>query len=416
MLKSHKRLKYACYTGCMAMSIVANLPPVLLITFRKIFGVSYSLLGLLIFVNYATQLGIDLVFSLFSHKFNIPKTVKTMPYLTFIGLGIYAVYPLLFPESAYVGLFVGTVIFSAAAGLAEVLISPIVATIPSKDPDREMSKLHSVYAWGVIPVILITTFFIMNFGSEYWYYLVFFFMLLPLVSIFLFAKSDVPPMRSDKKFDGITPFLKDKTVWLFLLAIFLGGAAECTMSQWSSGYLEKALGIPKIYGDVFGVALFALMLGIGRSLYGKYGKKIINVLILSSFGAFVCYFLVAVSPHPLVGLIACGLTGLCTAMLWPGSLVVASDRFGESGVVIYALMAAGGDFGAALGPQIIGSVTDAAISSSVLIKLSTYCLVAGSSIILVISSYVLSFPFMELTKNFFNLKIYLASNFLAKSS
>lgn len=371
MTKKHKILKYACYTASLSMSVVANLPPVLLLTFRKIYGISYSMLGLLIFINYATQLGIDLVFSLFSHKFNIPKTVKTMPYLTFFGLGLYAIYPILFPQSAYIGLFIGTIIFSCAAGLAEVLISPIIATIPSEDPDREMSKLHSVYAWGVIPVILLTTVYILIFGQKAWHFLVLFFMILPLVSIFLFAKSEVPSLKTKGDLSGVISFLKNKTVWLFIFVIFLGGAAECTMAQWSSGYLEKALGIPKIYGDIFGVALFALMLGIGRSLYGKYGKKIINVLILSSFGAFVCYFLVAVSPHPLVGLIACGLTGLCTAMLWPGSLVVATDKFGDSGVVIYALMAAGGDFGAALGPQIIGSVTDAAIGSSVLIKLST---------------------------------------------
>lgn len=370
MTKREKRLKYACYTACLSMSIVANLPPVLLITFRKIYGLSYSILGLLIFINYATQLGIDLVFSLFSNKFNIPKTVKTMPYLTFIGLGIYAVYPLLFPQTAYVGLIFGTIIFSAAAGLAEVLISPIAATIPSSDPDREMSRLHSVYAWGVIPVIIITTFFITNFGSEYWYCLVFFFMLLPLVSIFLFAKSDIPAMESDKEFKGVVGFLKNKSVWLFVFAIFLGGAAECTMSQWSSGYLENALGIPKIYGDVFGVAFFALMLGIGRTLYAKYGKNIMTVLIWGSFGAFVCYLAIVVSPHPVIGIVACGLTGFFTSMLWPGTLVVASDRFNDSGVIIYALMAAGGDFGAALGPQLIGSITDLCIKSSFISDLS----------------------------------------------
>ena len=57
---------------------------------------------------------------------------------------------------------------SAASGLAEVLISPVIAAIPAEDPDREMSKLHSVYAWGVVAVIPLFTLFLLGFGSENW--------------------------------------------------------------------------------------------------------------------------------------------------------------------------------------------------------------------------------------------------------
>ena len=53
---------------------------------------------------------------------------------------------------------------------------------------------------------------------------------------------------------------------------------------------------------------------------------------------------------------------LCTSMLWPGTLIVASDRFPAGGVFVFAVMAAGGDLGAAIGPQLVGIVTDAAIA------------------------------------------------------
>ena len=46
-------------------------------------------------------------------------------------------------------------------------------------------------------------------------------------------------------------------------------------------------------------------------------------------------------------------------MMWPGSLIVVADRFPAGGVFIYAMMAAGGDLGASLGPQLVGVVTDA---------------------------------------------------------
>ncbi|MBQ8338783.1 MAG: MFS transporter, partial [Oscillospiraceae bacterium] len=145
-----KRLKYACYSSNVSMSVAGNLSPVLFLTFKEMYGVSYSLLGLLILVNFVTQLGIDLVFSFFSHRFNISKTVKTMPIITIVGLLIYALWPFVFPNSVYVGLLIGTVVFSVSAGLGEVLISPVIAAIPAKEPEHEMSKLHSIYAWGVV--------------------------------------------------------------------------------------------------------------------------------------------------------------------------------------------------------------------------------------------------------------------------
>ena len=70
------------------------------------------------------------------------------------------------------------------------------------------------------------------------------------------------------------------------------------------------------------------------------------------------------SPVPFIGLCACALTGLFTAMLWPGNLVLATERFPESGVLFYALMAAGGDLGASVAPQLIGIVTDKIIAKA----------------------------------------------------
>ena len=161
-----KRLKYACYSTNMTMSVVGNLSPILFLTFRSLYGISYSLLGLLVLINFCTQLAVDLIFSFFSHKFNIPKTVKTIPLIAILGFLVYAVWPFFAPESVYTGLVIGTVIFSAASGLNEVLISPVFATIPSKDPDREMSKLHSVYAWGVVLVIVVSTLFLFFVGNK----------------------------------------------------------------------------------------------------------------------------------------------------------------------------------------------------------------------------------------------------------
>ncbi len=366
----YKRLKFACYSSNISMSVVGNFSPILFLTFKEMYGISYSLLGLLILVNFVTQLGIDLVFSFFSHKFNIPKTVKTMPIITIAGLLIYALWPFVFPNSVYLGLLIGTVIFSVSAGLGEVLISPVIAAIPAKEPEHEMSKLHSIYAWGVVFVIVLSTLFLLVFGSENWQYLALLFALVPLASAILFAGAKIPEMKTPERVSGALKFLKSKTLWLCVIAIFLGGASELVMAQWSSGYLERAMGIPKVWGDIFGVALFGAMLGTGRTLYSKIGKNIYRVLTLGALGAAVCYVVAAVTDIEALGLFACAFTGLCVSMLWPGSLVVASDRFKSGGVFIFAMMAAGGDLGASVVPQLVGIVTDAAGTSPALLKIA----------------------------------------------
>ena len=170
-------------------------------------------------------------------------------------------------------------------------------------------------------------------------------------------------METPQKVSGVIRFFKRPVLWLCIAAIFLGGAAECTMAQWCSGYIEQALGIKKIWGDIFGTALFGLTLAIGRSLYAKIGKNIGKWLLFGAIGASICYAAAAISSISFIGLIACALTGFFVAMMWPGSLVVAERYIPDGGVFIFAMMASGGDLGASIGPQLVGLVTDFIIAN-----------------------------------------------------
>lgn len=369
-MKKNMHLKAACYSMNITMSIVANLPPILFLTFRSLLGLSYSELGMLVLINFSTQLAVDLIFSFFSDKFNITKTIRLMPWLAFLGVLIYAFAPFILAEKPFLPLLLGTVIFSAAAGLAEVLLSPIIATLPSDNPERDMSKLHSIYAWGVVGVVIAATLLLRVIGNENWVFLMALSSLVPLASAILFAGAEIPVPPLAEKSSGAFSLLKKCGVWLCVVAIFLGGAAEITMSQWASGYLEQGLGIPKALGDVFGAAMFGATLGLGRTLYSKIGKNIMRVLVLGAVGAAACYMLAAVTPYPIIGLFACAFTGFCVSMMWPGSLVVAAERFPSGGVVIYAMMAAGGDLGASVVPQLVGWVTDVAMASNHIIPIA----------------------------------------------
>lgn len=370
-MKKYTRLKYACYTTNISMSVVTNISPLLFLTFRSLYDISYTWLGFLILINFVTQLAVDLIFSFFSHRFNIAKTVVFTPVLTIIGLCVYALWPFFLPKSAYFGIVLGTVLFSAAAGLCEVLISPVIAAIPSENPEREMSKLHAVYAWGVVFVVIVSTLFLLLVGTEHWHWLPITLTLIPLCSFLLYLGTEIPKMETPERVSGVLSQMKNKTLWLCVLMIFFGGASEVAMAQWSSSFLEQALNIPKVWGDILGVALFSAMLGLGRSLYGKYGKNITKVQIFGIVGAASCYLLVAISNQPIVGLLACVFTGLCVSMLWPGSLIVATEHFPQAGVFIFALMAAGGDLGASVAPQLIGIVTDITIKHPAILELAT---------------------------------------------
>ncbi len=371
MDNKYKRVKYACYTANVCMSAVIILPPMLFTTFKDLYNISYTLLGLLVVVNFCTQLIVDLVMSFFSHKFNIEKTVKAIPVIAAIGFAMYALSPLVFKNNIYVGLVISTIVFSASSGLAEVLISPVIAAIPAKDPDKEMSNLHSFYAWGVVFVVLFSTAFLQLFGMQNWQILVLFFTLLPCIAFFLFFGTKLPKMHTQKKTSGALKLFLNKGMLLCLLCIFLGGASENIISQWGSSYIEKSLLLPKFLGDILGVALFATALGIGRSLYASRGKNIYSTIFRGSIGVTVLYALAIFVDVPVLGALFCALTGFFVAMMWPGSLIIASDKFPKGGVALFALMAAGGDLGSSVGPQLVGLVTDIAIKSPTIEAIAT---------------------------------------------
>lgn len=239
MSDKYKRLKVACYSANLSMSIVANLSPLLFLTFRTLYGISYSLLGLLILINFCTQLIVDLAFSFFSHKFNISASVKLTPVLAAAGLLVFAVLPFIFSDDIYVGLVIGTLIFSAAGGFVEVLISPIIAEIPADDPDREMSKLHSVYAWGSVAVVVISTIYIFLVGEDMWQWLAIAFSIVPIISVILFVGADIPKMKTPEKISGALKMLKNRELWLCVLAIFRNAISSCCGSCIPYNYKSK---------------------------------------------------------------------------------------------------------------------------------------------------------------------------------
>ncbi len=354
-----KRTKFACYAAYFTMSSVFSLPPLLFAPLRELYGISYTLLGTLVLTNFCTQLTVDLIFTAFSKYFNVKKVVRIMPLITSAGLLIYAFSPNLFPSNIYIGLIIGTILFSVSAGLSEVLLSPVIAAIPSDNPQKDMSFLHSLYAFGVFTVVVVSTLFLRFFGIQNWMYLTVFWALLPVTAAVLFMLSPMPDMDVSSSDEGIKG-TKRRTLALAICvgSIFFGSCAENAMSNWVSTFMKNALHIDKTVGDIFGVAMFAILLGIARISYAKYGKNIMKVLLGGMIGAAVCYIFVGLTSNVIVAFLACIMTGLFTSMLWPGTLIMMEENLPGLGVAAYALMAASGDLGASVAPQLLGIVVD----------------------------------------------------------
>ena len=85
--------------------------------------------------------------------------------------------------------------------------------------------------------------------------------------------------------------------------------------------------------------------------------------------AAACYLIVGLSSNVIVAFAACILIGFFTSMLWPGALILMEERIPHAGVAAFAMMAAGGDLGASVAPQLMGVIVDGVAASRFAIEL-----------------------------------------------
>ena len=105
--------------------------------------------------------------------------------------------------------------------------------------------------------------------------------------------------------------------------------------------------------------MFAILMGISRAIYGKYGDKI-DLMKFMTFSGILClisYLLISLTSSPVIGLIGCGLCGLSVGILWPGTFSISAARLKAGGTAMFALLALAGDVGCSLGPTTVGIVS-----------------------------------------------------------
>ncbi len=361
MAQNYKKTVIACYLGFVTQAIAANFTPLLFLTFHKNYSIPLGKIALISSVFFVTQLIVDVLCAKFADKIGYRRCVVGSQFMSAVGLIGLAFLPELLPDP-FAGIIISTVIYAVGSGLTEVLVSPIVEACPFEHKEAAMSLLHSFYCWGSVGVILISTLFFAIFGIENWKWLSCAWALIPFINMFNFTSCPIEHPVEDGAGMGIKGLLKVPLFWLAIVLMICAGASEPSMAQWASAFAESALGLSKSVGDIAGPCLFAVTMGISRTIYGKYGDKLdlMKFMIGSGCLCLVCYVTASTASIPMLGLLGCIMCGFSVGIMWPGAISICSAKIPSGGTAMFALLAMAGDMGGALGPWIVGNITQSA--------------------------------------------------------
>jgi len=351
----------ACFTGYVVQAVTNIFISLLFLTFQSQYGIPLEKITLLITVNFVLQLLVDFAAAFFVDKIGYRAAALMAHGFSAAGLALLPILPEIMDP--FTGLLIAVCCYAVGGGLLEVIISPMVEACPNDHKDRTMSLLHAFYCWGCVGVVALSSLYFHFFGVENWKTLALLWALLPLYNGAVFLKAPIAPLLpAGEKAMTFSQLFRQGWFWLFLVLMVCAGASEHTVSQWASAFSEKALGIPKAVGDLLAPALFALMMGLARSFYGKFGGRIsLDKMMLGSTGLCVMAFLlIGLSASAPAGLIGIALSGIGVGILWPGTFSKAAAALPAGGTAMFAILALAGDLGCSAGPTLAGFIASAA--------------------------------------------------------
>ena len=356
--KNYKKTQLACYLGFVTQAICANFAPLLYLTFYHSYGITFDKLALISTVFFFTQLLVDFFCVKVVDKIGYRPCVVAAEVTSGLGLLGLSFVPDL-TSSPFAGILVCVVIYAIGSGLTEVLVSPIIEACPFDNKDSMMSLLHSFYCWGWTAVILGSTLFFSLFGIRNWRILAVIWSIVPIYNIYNFMTCPIESLVEDGEGMSLKQLVTNKMFWLFIVLMICAGSSEIAMAQWASAFAESALHVSKTVGDLMGPCGFAVCMGISRLLYGKFGEKVDLTIFMMASGilCLICYLVAGLANVPLLGLIGCAACGFSVGIMWPGSISISAGILPTGGTAMFALLALAGDLGGAVGPAIIGNVS-----------------------------------------------------------
>ena len=352
----HARLlTQLCYGAMMSLAIGINLLPVFLTTLSATYGGAAGLsqeqlgrLGAIVFCGLVAGI---LVTGPLADRWGAKPFAQLGNALILASLVAMGFAP------GYTSLCVAVFFMGLGAGVLDMVLSPIVSALNTKNRGVALNWLHSFYCVGAAVTVLAGT-LAMRAGFG-WRGSCLLLLPLPAALLIAFAPLRFPALSTKGGRMPLHALLKQRWFLLASFGLFLGGATEVGMAQWLPAYAETSLGFPTWAGGA-ALLLFSLTMALGRMAMGVACKRL-NFFEIMAWGCgltVVLFLLGAFLPLPPLALACCILAGFTGSCLWPTMLAVTADRYPEGGASMFGVLAAMGNAGGIVMPWLVGFVAD----------------------------------------------------------
>ncbi len=352
---TYKHTVAASFIGYLVLSITGVFVPLLFVTFQNDYGISLEKTTLLVTLNFSTQVIFDLIAPKLIKTFGLKRCSIISHLVTAAGLMLLAILPELM-SNKFLGIAFCVFLYAAGVAVAEIIVNIVVESCPSDSTAGALSFLHSGYCWGSVLVVLVSTVFFHFFGTGSWRALAIIWGIIPILNAVFFSK--VPINELDREEIPAKKLIKMKTFWVMLVLVVLAGSSEQAVEQWVSTFAEASLNVSKSTGDLAGILMFSVMMGIARLLFAKFSVKLdLKTAMIASLSlCAVSYLIITLSPTAVLSLIGCALCGFSVGILMPGSYGLSVGSI-KGGSLLFAMMALSSDLGGTVGPSAVGTAS-----------------------------------------------------------
>jgi len=373
-----KRILWLCNGGMICVAYGASIIPVYLTTFAETFGgLDESELGRVSATLFAGALVGIVVSGPLADRFGARLFTVGGAVLCCAGLIVLAA------AKDYSSLLVASGLMGFAAGVLDMILSPIVSALRINDRARALNRLHAYYCFGGVCTIAIAS-AALRFEIG-WQPVCLLLTVLPAALAIGFLITPTPSLvHPEQERQRLRELVRSPRFCAGLIAIALVGATEEGMGQWLPAFAERELGYTKATSAV-ALAFFAIGMGIGRLGGERFIERIGNHRLVIGAAAFcgVMFVTGAASPVDIVALSACSLVGLGCSVLWPTNLGIAADRMPHGGATLFAAMAAAGNAGCVVAPWAEGVIAEhASIRTALLVGASFPLMLAAITLLL----------------------------------
>ena len=359
MKNKYTLTRLACFVGFVVQAIVNNFLPILFVALQDNYDLNYEQLARLIVINFGAQMVIDFLTPKITKHLGYRITAFLSQFVASLGLILMGILPILMTNK-YLAISISAVIYACGSGLMEVIISPIVEMLPTSDKSGNMAFLHSFYCWGQAFTVIVTTLLVFMFGYKGWLNVPLVWAILPFINMFSFLKVPIVEPNKNEKNQSLKELLKSRRFIAYMIMMLCAGASEIAMAEWASMFIQQALGVSKVVGDLAGPCAFAIFMGIGRVWYSRVSHKISfkkTIIVLSAL-CLICYIVVALCKIAVIALVFCAVCGFTVSIFWPAILSAGAKDYPAGTSVLYSVFAVCGDTGCCLGPWSLGIIAD----------------------------------------------------------